>query len=125
MTSAASSLKGVALERWLSLYPALKARKTLAREEEDMLAVYCEAYASWLEAAEKVRTTTSVAKDGKGGIMVNPWVTVREDAASRMERLAKMLGLSPDSRLPAHQPTLAEYLTDVCGNEADDGEEIE
>ena len=124
MSTAATVLTGVALQRWLELYPLLKARKTLAREEEDILAVYCEAYASWREAAEKVRTTTSVAKDGKGGIMVNPWVTVRDDAGLRMERLAKMLGISPDTRLPAHQPTLAEYLTEACGSEADDGEEI-
>jgi phage terminase small subunit len=52
-------------------------------------------------------------------IIVNPWVTVRDQAAKRMQDLSRQLGISPDSRIHTGM-TFAEYLPD---NEGDDDED--
>jgi phage terminase small subunit len=51
-------------------------------------------------------------------IIVNPWVTVRDQAAKGMQDLARQLGISPDSRIHTGM-TFAEYLPDIEGDDED------
>ena len=102
-------LSGRSLMKFSELHPALVALGTLRSLNLDTLALYCEAYASWREASEKVLSTTSVARDGRGGIIVNPWVTVRDTAATRMEQYGRALGLAPDRPLRLEE-TLVDYM---------------
>jgi len=104
------TLKGRSLEIWNWLYPTLNQKRRLLPEEHGALAQYCEAYESWEDAAKRVRDTTSVARSTRGKhtlIIVNPWVTVRDQAFNRMSQLAKQLGISPDSRIEGYL-TIAE-----------------
>ena len=55
------TLKGRSLEIWNEYFPILSESGRLLPEEHGILALFCEAFESWEDAARRVRDTTSVA----------------------------------------------------------------
>jgi len=64
-----------------------------------VFAGYCDAFAQWAEATEKVHETGLVYKKTDGSPALNPYLRVAREAYERMMRAAVLLGLSPSSRV--------------------------
>lgn len=62
------------------------------------LVAYCETYATWADATQKVRKTGAVLKKGNGDLYRNPFLRVANDAQDRMIKLMAEFGMTPSSR---------------------------
>lgn len=115
-------LKGHALAKWHEVVPALEELGLIRQVESDTVELYCETYRIWMEAEEKIATTGSIARDGKGAIIISPWVEIRDRAADRLITLAQQLGISPGARRVPLMPDFAEFMAHA---ELDDDAETE
>jgi P27 family predicted phage terminase small subunit len=64
-----------------------------------MVALYCNAYAGWLEAAAAIKEYGAVIKTPNGYPVQSPHVTIANQHATVMLRCSDELGLSPASRI--------------------------
>ena len=62
------------------------------------LAAYCESWATWVEAVEKVRETGRIIKAPSGYPVLNPYVTIANKALDQMHRFLTEFGMTPASR---------------------------
>jgi P27 family predicted phage terminase small subunit len=77
--------------------------------DTDALAMYCKAYARWLEAEEQVAkrgtvVVTNVKRDddgniiGGGNYIQNPYLAIANKAMEQMLRLEEQFGMTPSAR---------------------------
>lgn len=59
--------------------------------------MYCQAYASYIEACEKVNAQGPLQKDKQDRVFANPYVAARDQASKTMLELASELGIAPGS----------------------------
>ena len=103
----------MAQEKFDELLPGLEGSGRLDPVERDALALYCAAWADWVEAGEQVAKLGRIVKaggrtrydrDGKlvekaaDRLVPNPYLAIQQEAARNMERLAMRLRLTPDTR---------------------------
>jgi P27 family predicted phage terminase small subunit len=94
-----AELEGPARQEWDRLAPLLTAGGTISGLDRAVLAVYCSAYARFMECEVKARATGGlVVKQPSGFPGGNPYLTVQNAAAKQMATAWKELGLSPRSR---------------------------
>ena len=91
-------LRGAALEEWEYLVPRLARLGLLAEIDRPTLAVYCEAWASFVAATAAIRASGLALLDGRGSPRVSPFVSVQRQAANDLLRYGRALGLSPSWR---------------------------
>jgi P27 family predicted phage terminase small subunit len=90
-------------DRWLSLWPTLDRSRIDPVKHGDTVGAYCQAYADFREASEKIASLGLVVREPVGGrsdafrVIQNPYVAVREAALRQMTELAKVLGIRPDA----------------------------
>lgn len=77
--------------------------------EEDMLKVYAEAARQFDEATSKLSQLTFLARGPGNTAIVNPLTTVRNEAATTMQRIGTILGFSADHRIAPAMPTWGEF----------------
>jgi P27 family predicted phage terminase small subunit len=71
----------------------------LAEIDAAALAAYCEAYASWVDAVEKLRQFGKIVKAPKSGHpMPNPYVSIANQALDHMRKFGTEFGMTPSSR---------------------------
>ncbi|MGP6090067.1 phage terminase small subunit P27 family [Antarctobacter jejuensis] len=68
------------------------------------LAAYCQAYARWAEAEERLKDTPALLKTPSGYVQQSPWLTVANKQMELMGRFMSELGLTPVARTRI-QPT--------------------
>ena len=86
---------------WKSLAPKLHDLGLLAEIDQSMFAVYCQAYADWLELTRilnKLGVANWYSETESGYRQVIPEVAVRDKAYQVMQRLETRFGLDPSSR---------------------------
>ncbi len=93
-----SELSEVAKAEWKRVSKLLKEAGLIESIDKSLLAVYCIAYERWMDACDKLKTTSMIAKAPSGYPMINPYWTIQKQAADQMIRLASEFGLTPASR---------------------------
>jgi P27 family predicted phage terminase small subunit len=88
----------VAREEWDRVAPLLMAAGRLKPLDRAPLAIYCAAYASWLEASIALQTYGTVMKSPSGFPMQSPYVSIATKYADIMTRVASEFGFTPASR---------------------------
>lgn len=91
-------LSAHAKKKWAELVRILDRAGILKAVDADVLACYCEVYATWLKANKAIAKQGEVTKGPNGGQVHNPYVAIRKGAAAEMRRYSQMLGLDPLSR---------------------------
>lgn len=110
-----SHLNEVARKEWRRLAAPLHSIGILTLADRAALAAYCQAYARWAEAEEKLAETPALLKTPSGYVQQSPWLTVANKQMELMGRYMTKLGLTPVSRmrLPAQAAPDKDPLTVV------------
>jgi P27 family predicted phage terminase small subunit len=91
-------LSDVARKEWRRLATPLHEAGILTLADRAALAAYCQAYARWVEAEEKLSETPTLLKTPSGYVQQSPWLTVANKQTEIMGRYMAELGLTPAAR---------------------------
>lgn len=100
MPSCPKHLSPEAKKEWRRISKELIAVGLLTLVDRAALAAYCQTWARWVEAEEKINTPgfETVCSTDKGYEHVNPWVQVSNSALKQMKAFLTEFGLTPASR---------------------------
>ena len=62
------------------------------------LAAYCQSYAKWVEAENKLKETPALLKTPSGYVQQSPWIAISNKQLELMGRSMTDLGMTPASR---------------------------
>lgn len=88
----------VAREEWDRLAVELSTLRILTNLDRAALAIYCGAYALWVEATEAIQKFGTMVKSPSGYPIQSPYVSVANRQAEIMLRVASEFGFTPASR---------------------------
>lgn len=108
-----SHLRGDAKKEWKRIIDELESKDLISQLDRGLLAAYCVAYATWLDASRHVQQEGAVTRqvisnkgqrlDGSEDVVYqdahNPWASVMNKQAELMAKLGDKLGLDPTSRM--------------------------
>lgn len=97
-------LDDVARKEWRRLATPLHDAGLLTLADRAALAAYCQAYARWVEAEEKLRETSALLTTPNGHVQQSPWLTVANKQTELMGRYMSELGLTPVARTRLDMP---------------------
>jgi P27 family predicted phage terminase small subunit len=124
-------LSPVARNEWRRLASTLHEMGILTVVDRAALAAYCQCYARWVEAEEKLTETPILLKTPSGYAQQSPWLSISNKQLELMARYMAELGLTPSARQrlavgPDHasgaEPLEIKFITTY---EDCDGKEIE
>jgi P27 family predicted phage terminase small subunit len=78
--------------------------ETYSATDSGGIAVYAVAWADHKRATEALKTEPPLVLGAKGGLVKNPWFTIRSDAARIMMAMGDRLGLDPKARAGLAKP---------------------
>ncbi len=113
-------LSDAARKEWRRLATPLHEAGILTLADRAALAAYCQAYARWVEAEEKLAETPTLLKTPNGHVQQSPWLSVANKQLELMGRYMSELGLTPSARTrlglegagaEADQVTKIEFVT--------------
>ena len=87
-----------AQEEWQRIVGELIALRVLSKFDLAMLALYCVAYAGWIEATVAIQEYGAIIKTPNGYPVQSPYVTIQKNNADLMVQIAKEFGFTPASR---------------------------
>lgn len=93
-----AELNDIAAAEWDRITPLLQQSGLITLLDRSTLAIYCQTYAIWVEAEERVKKKGRVCLTEKGYPMLNPWHTVATNAAKDLKAFATEFGLSASAR---------------------------
>jgi P27 family predicted phage terminase small subunit len=88
----------LARQEWDRVVQHLAASRVLTHLDRSLLAVHCEAWATWITATLAVAKKGAVITAPSGYPVQSPWVSIANKAAEVMRRTGAELGLSPAAR---------------------------
>lgn len=91
-------LDTVAQKEWRRLATPMFEAGILTLADRAALAAYCQAYARWVEAEERLKETPALLKTPSGYVQQSPWLTVANKQMELMARFMSELGLTPAAR---------------------------
>jgi P27 family predicted phage terminase small subunit len=97
-------LKGRAAAAWKEIVPELARIGLLTVVDGHALAVYCEAWATYVQASEIVRTEGILIESYRGGKAKNPAAQIMRDSADLMMKVGGQFGLTPATRTRLQVP---------------------
>jgi P27 family predicted phage terminase small subunit len=105
----------VARQEWDRIVPHLAAANRLEALDRGVLAVYCAAFAGWLEATITIQTYGAIIKSPNGHPMQSPAVSIANQQADIMVRIATQFGFTPASRqrLPRSPKDSPSWLLEI------------
>ena len=91
---------------WKRLAPMLERLGVLTETDTGALTAYCEAWATWKGATQKIRQFGMVltTKEKGGFPVVSPYVKIAHNALMHMRALLVEFGMTPSSRARVHVP---------------------
>ena len=101
-------LSDVARKEWRRLATPLHEAGILTLADRAALAAYCQAYARWVEAEERLTETPTLLKTPNGHVQQSPWLSVANKQLELMGRYMSELGLTPSARRRIDMPLGAE-----------------
>ena len=90
-----------ALDEWARLAPELERYGLISKLDRAALAVYCQSYARWKHAEEKLRELGDaglVETTLTGYRQIGPWLQISNRAVETMQKLLTEFGMSPSAR---------------------------
>lgn len=93
-----SHLNAVARKEWRRLATPLHNAGILTLADRAALAAYCQSYARWVEAEEKLGSSPPLLKTPSGYVQQSPWLSVANKQLELMGRYMSELGLTPSAR---------------------------
>jgi len=87
-----------AKEEWNRLGPELFELGLLTKLDRAAFSVYCQAFANWHEASEKLESEGAVRTTKRGDMVKSPWVTIERHAFEELLLIAREFGMTPSSR---------------------------
>lgn len=110
-----SHLSEVARKEWRRLATPLHEAGILTLADRGALAAYCQAWARWVEAEDKLSNTPMLLKTPSGYAQQSPWLSIANKQLDLMGRYMSELGLTPvaRARLPENSIQNTEPLTIV------------
>lgn len=108
-------LSRVAAKEWRRLARPLHDMGVLSTTDRAALAAYCQTYARWVEAEERLKETPVLIKSPSGYPQQSPWLSIANKQLEIMGRYMAELGLTPSARarLPAPQTAAANLPTTI------------
>ncbi|MAQ83678.1 MAG: phage terminase small subunit P27 family [Maritimibacter sp.] len=103
----------VAQREWRRLAKPLHDMGVLYTTDRAALAAYCQAYARWVEAEQKLKETPILLKTPSGYVQQSPWLSVSNKQLELMGRFMAELGLTPAARRRVEVPVDAPGDTTV------------
>ncbi|WP_297767776.1 phage terminase small subunit P27 family [uncultured Roseovarius sp.] len=97
-------LSDTARKEWRRLATPLHAAGILTLADRAALAAYCQAYARWVEAEERLAETPTLLKTPNGHVQQSPWLSVANKQLELMGRYMSELGLTPSARRRIDMP---------------------
>jgi P27 family predicted phage terminase small subunit len=91
-------LDEVARKEWRRLAKPMHDAGVLTIADRAALGAYCQAYARWVEAEEKLRETPKLLKTPSGYVQQSPWLSIANKQMELMNRYMSELGLTPVAR---------------------------
>ena len=91
-------LSPVAQEEWDRLARTLHDMGVFTTVDRAALAAYCQCYARWVEAEERLRVTPTLFKTPSGYVQQSPWLGIANKQLELMGRYMTELGLTPAAR---------------------------
>jgi P27 family predicted phage terminase small subunit len=91
-------LSDVARKEWRRLARPLYEMGVLSITDRAALAAYCQAYARWVEAEQKLKETPLLLKTPSGYVQQSPWLSISNKQLELMGRYMAELGLTPSAR---------------------------
>lgn len=95
-------LSKAAKAQWRRVAGDLRGAGILTNLDIHALGAYCETYAQWREAADKVNQLGSVIKDNKSEVKRNPYLFVEHRALDQLKSFWSDFGMTPSSRSRIH-----------------------
>jgi P27 family predicted phage terminase small subunit len=95
----------LARQEWDRLVKDLTARESLTKVDRGPLAIYCAAYALWVEAIEAIQKYGAMMKSPTGYPVQSPYVAIANRQAEVMLRIACEFGFTPASRSRIGNPS--------------------
>jgi P27 family predicted phage terminase small subunit len=99
----------VAKAEWRRVARTLHAMGVLTTIDRAALAAYCQAYARWVEAEEKLKESPTLYKTPSGYVQQSPWLGIANKQLELMGRYMTELGMTPAARsrvTPMQDPRL-------------------
>jgi P27 family predicted phage terminase small subunit len=93
-----SELGTVARQEWDRIIGTLAETGVLMPLDRGLLAIYCGAYAQWLEAMEAIQKYGTMMKSPSGYPIQSPYVAIANKQAEIMMKIASEFGFTPASR---------------------------
>ncbi|MFV2061703.1 MAG: phage terminase small subunit P27 family [Gammaproteobacteria bacterium] len=87
-----------ASKQWDLIYKHLESAGILTNVDVDGMELYCEAYARWTEANEKIRKHGMVIKSAQGYPIRSPFLVISNDCFDQMRKMMVEFGMTPSSR---------------------------
>lgn len=97
-------LDNVARNEWRRLATPMFEAGVLTLADRAAFAAYCQAYARWVEAENRLRETPMLLKTPSGYVQQSPWLSVANKQLELMGRFMAELGLTPVSRTRLPDP---------------------
>jgi P27 family predicted phage terminase small subunit len=91
-------LAPVARKEWRRVARTLHAIGVLTTIDRAALAAYCQAYARWVEAEERLKETPPLFKTPSGYVQQSPWLAIANKQLELMGRYMTELGMTPAAR---------------------------
>ncbi|MCV2869910.1 phage terminase small subunit P27 family [Defluviimonas sp. WL0002] len=91
-------LTELAREEWQRIAATLHDMGVVTTVDRAALAAYCQSYARWAEAEEKLKETPVMLKTPSGYVQQSPWLSVANKQLELMGRYMAELGITPASR---------------------------
>lgn len=91
-------LGAIARQEWNRIVGELAALGILSKFDRGPLAIYCEAFATWIEATDGIHKYGTMIKSPNGYPVQSPWVAIANRAADTMLRLSSEFGFTPAAR---------------------------
>lgn len=116
-----------AREEWHRLAKVLHGMGVLTVVDRAALAAYCQSWARWVEAEERLRDSPVLLKTPSGYVQQNPWLSIANKQLELMGRYMVELGITPASRsrltshavAPPPQVTFTVIYEDGAGTPGD------
>lgn len=91
-------LDDAAKQEWTRLAPMLVRHGVLTEMDLDALTAYCQAWVTWKDATQKIRSFGMVIKTTGGFPMQSPYIPIANKAMATMKGLMTEFGMTPSSR---------------------------
>lgn len=87
-----------AKNEWTRLAPSLEKMGLLTMMDVQAFAAYCQAYAKWKEAEQKIEEEGATFETQTGYISPSPWVSIARAERKAMKEQGALFGLTPSDR---------------------------